>query len=86
MPQNGINYVGVVALASAMRQNPELRILNFNDNTFTKRGTLAMAQVRPFQFQKFPTIREHLYSVYFTHPFGFAGSEAPQEHPGDQLW
>lgn len=47
MPQNGINYAGVMALASAMRHNPELRVLNFNDNTFTKRGSLAMAQVRP---------------------------------------
>lgn len=47
MPQNGINHAGVMALASAMRHNPELRVLNFNDNTFTKRGTLAMAQVRP---------------------------------------
>ncbi|KAG8009004.1 Ran GTPase-activating protein 1 [Nibea albiflora] len=44
MPQNGINYAGVMALASAMRHNPELRVLNFNDNTFTKNGTLAMAQ------------------------------------------
>lgn len=49
MPQNGINYAGVMALASAMRHNPELRVLNFNDNTFTKKGTLAMAQVRPVQ-------------------------------------
>lgn len=47
MPQNGINYSGVMALASAMRHNPELHVLNFNDNTFTKKGTLAMAQVRP---------------------------------------
>lgn len=46
MPQNGINYAGVMALASAMRHNPELRVLNFNDNTFTKKGTLAMVQVR----------------------------------------
>lgn len=47
MPQNGINYPGVTALASAMQHNPELRVLNLNDNTFTKKGTLAMAQVRP---------------------------------------
>lgn len=47
MPQNGINYAGVMALASAMRNNPELRVLNLNDNTFTKKGTMAMAQVRP---------------------------------------
>lgn len=47
MPQNGINYAGVMALASAMRHNRELRVLNFNDNTFTKKGALAMAQVGP---------------------------------------
>lgn len=47
MPQNGINYAGVMALASAMRHNRELRVLNFNDNTFTKKGAVAMAQVSP---------------------------------------
>lgn len=47
MPQNGIHYAGVMALASALCHNPQLRVLNFNDNTFTKKGTLAMAQVRP---------------------------------------
>jgi len=46
VPQNGINHCGVRALASAMRHNPRLRVLNLNDNTFTKRGALAMAQVR----------------------------------------
>lgn len=45
MPQNGISYPGVAALASAIQHNRELRVLNFNDNTFTKKGTLAMAQV-----------------------------------------
>ena len=45
MPQNGINHPGVTALATAMQHNPELRVLNLNDNTFTKRGALAMAQV-----------------------------------------
>lgn len=59
MPQNGINYAGVMALASAMRHNPQLRVLNFNDNTFTKRGTLAMAQVRPCSFIMHKT--EHLW-------------------------
>uniref|UniRef100_A0A8C1XPN2 RAN GTPase activating protein 1a n=1 Tax=Cyprinus carpio TaxID=7962 RepID=A0A8C1XPN2_CYPCA len=44
MPQNGINYQGVTALATAMQHNPQLRVLNLNDNTFTKRGAIAMAQ------------------------------------------
>ena len=50
MPQNGINHAGVTALATAMQHNPHLRILNLNDNTFTKRGALAMAQVLVFYF------------------------------------
>lgn len=45
MPQNGINHPGVTALATAMQQNPNLRTLNLNDNTFTERGAIAMAQV-----------------------------------------
>ena len=45
VPQNGINHPGIRALASAMQHNPQLRVLNLNDNTFTKRGALAMAQV-----------------------------------------
>lgn len=88
MPQNGINYGGVMALASAIRHNPELRVLNFNDNTFTKRGTLAMAQVRHPPYRKTsPSEESILYPVCLSHAHhaDSAGSEAPQEHPGDQL-
>lgn len=46
MPQNGINHAGVTALATAMQHNTALRILNLNDNTFTEKGAIAMAQVR----------------------------------------
>lgn len=60
MPQNGINYPGVMALASSLRHNPQLRVLNLNDNTFTKKGTLAMAQVRP-SFTHWSTGRKHLW-------------------------
>lgn len=45
MPQNGINHPGVTALANAVQHNPQLRVLNLNDNTFTKKGAIAMAQV-----------------------------------------
>lgn len=45
MPQNGINHPGVTALATAMQHNTRLRILNLNDNTFTEKGAIAMAQV-----------------------------------------
>lgn len=47
MPQNGINHPGVTALAQAFAINPLLRIINLNDNTFTEKGAVAMAQVRP---------------------------------------
>lgn len=46
VPQNGINHPGVTALATAMQHNPQLRVLNLNDNTFTKKGAIAMAQVQ----------------------------------------
>lgn len=86
MPQNGINHAGVMALASAMRHNHELRVLNFNDNTFTKKGTLAMAQVKPVNV--FPR-REHscvFVSPVFMHSLLSAGSETPEESTGGQLW
>lgn len=46
MPQNGINHPGITALAKAMQCNTGLRILNLNDNTFTEKGAVAMAQVQ----------------------------------------
>lgn len=49
MPQNGINHPGVTALAKAMQHNTGLRTLNLNDNTFTEKGALAMAQVHRHQ-------------------------------------
>ncbi len=45
MPQNGINHPGITALATAIKHNPNLQVLNLNDNTFTKRGSIAMAEV-----------------------------------------
>lgn len=46
MPQNGINHPGVTALAQAFAINPLLRVINLNDNTFTEKGGVAMAEVR----------------------------------------
>lgn len=43
MPQNFIRHQGISALASALVHNPGLRILNLNDNTFTKLGSNALA-------------------------------------------
>lgn len=45
MPQNGINHPGITAMAGALQHNPQIRVINFNDNTFTKKGAIAMAQV-----------------------------------------
>ncbi|KAG7226509.1 hypothetical protein INR49_003830 [Caranx melampygus] len=54
MPQNGINYAGVMALASAMRHNPELRalkhlrnvqVINFGDCLVRSEGAIALAAV-----------------------------------------
>lgn len=45
MPQNGINHPGITDLATAVQHNPNLRVINLNDNTFTKKGAVAMAQV-----------------------------------------
>lgn len=46
MPQNGINHPGITALAQAFAVNPLLRVINLNDNTFTEKGAVAMAEVR----------------------------------------
>lgn len=85
MPQNGINYAGVVALASAMRHNRELCVLNFNDNTFTKKGTLAMAQVSSDRSAQ--KAADKCVGVGCAHAFSAAciGPETPEEPAGGQL-
>lgn len=45
MPQNGINHRGVAALAEALVLSRSLRHLNLSDNTFTEKGSVAMAKV-----------------------------------------
>jgi len=59
MPQNGINPKGIAALADAFAQNPNLRYINMNDNTFTAAGARSMAEVglvdkRPVDRNFFP--------------------------------
>lgn len=44
MPQNGIYHVGITALSEGLRQNPNLRVLNLNDNTLTARGAAAISK------------------------------------------
>ena len=43
MPQCGITEAGIVELAEAVSKNPKLRIVDFADNTFNKRGANAMS-------------------------------------------
>lgn len=73
-----------MALASALRHNPQLRVLNFNDNTFTKKGTLAMAQVRP-SFTHWSTWLKHQTFWCLLLLVNLAGPEAPEERAGGQL-
>lgn len=49
MPQNGINHPGITALAQAFAINPLLKVINLNDNTFTEKGAVAMAEVSCFK-------------------------------------
>lgn len=44
MPQNGIRSNGIEFLAQACTSNPQLRIINFNDNTFLKSGAEWMSK------------------------------------------
>ncbi|KAL4720347.1 hypothetical protein ACJJTC_007881, partial [Scirpophaga incertulas] len=45
MPQNGIYHVGISALSDAFKNNPNLAILNLNDNTIGAKGAEAIAAV-----------------------------------------
>lgn len=76
MPQNGINHAGVTALATALQHNKGLRIINLNDNTFTEKGAVAMAQVNhPLTYCKISLagcLFVYLLSVYlFIYPLSF---------------
>uniref|UniRef100_A0A183EWS0 Ran gtpase-activating protein n=1 Tax=Gongylonema pulchrum TaxID=637853 RepID=A0A183EWS0_9BILA len=44
MYQDGIKAEGIKALAECLRYNRNLRIINFNDNTFTESGAFAIAK------------------------------------------
>ncbi|XP_035682873.1 ran GTPase-activating protein 1-like [Branchiostoma floridae] len=46
MPQNGIQHLGITALAEAFSENKNLRVVNLNDNIFTEKGAESMAKVR----------------------------------------
>jgi Ran GTPase-activating protein 1 len=44
MPQNGIRQNGIENVADAFASNQNLKIINMNDNTFCKRGGLAISK------------------------------------------
>ncbi|KAJ1918764.1 Ran GAP Rna1 [Mycoemilia scoparia] len=44
IPQNGIRPEGIAILMEGLAKNPDLRILNLQDNTFTEPGSLALAK------------------------------------------
>lgn len=47
MQQNGIYHVGITAIAYGLSANPNLRVLNLNDNTIGLKGARALAKVLP---------------------------------------
>lgn len=50
MQQNGIYHIGIAAIAQGLSANPNLRVLNLNDNTIGLKGAKALAKV----FTNFP--------------------------------
>ncbi|KAM0756441.1 putative Ran GTPase activator [Meredithblackwellia eburnea MCA 4105] len=48
MPQNGIRMEGIEAIAKGLRKNPDLEILDLQDNTATERGSRAIAGALSF--------------------------------------
>lgn len=46
MYQDGIRAKGIEALSESFRYNPNLKIINLSDNTFTVTGAHAMAKVQ----------------------------------------
>lgn len=47
LPQNGIRPDGIRNLTRGLSQNPKLRVLDLQDNTFTERGSVALADALP---------------------------------------
>lgn len=44
MQQNGIYHVGIAAIAQGLSANPNLRVLNLNDNTIGLKGARALSK------------------------------------------
>lgn len=47
MPQNGIRMEGIEAIVKGLRANPDLEVLDLQDNTATEKGSRAIATSLP---------------------------------------
>ena len=47
MPQDGIGHEGIAAICNALKCNPKMKHIDFSDNTLTKPGSEAIAQLLP---------------------------------------
>jgi Ran GTPase-activating protein 1 len=47
MPQNGIRPEGIATIVKGLRKNPNLEHLDLQDNTFTQKGSRALAAALP---------------------------------------
>lgn len=47
MPQNGIRMEGIEAIVKGLRSNPDLEVLDLQDNTATEKGSRAIAASLP---------------------------------------
>ena len=55
MPQNGIRMEGIEAIVTALRKNPDLEVLDLQDNTATLVGSRAIAASLPSFVSSSPT-------------------------------
>lgn len=47
IPQDGIGHEGISAICNALRSNPNMKHIDFSDNTLTKAGSEAVARLLP---------------------------------------
>lgn len=52
MPQNGIYHPGITALSEGFKHNPNMTVLNLNDNTIGPIGALSIADAL-YSMQKY---------------------------------
>ena len=59
MPQNGIRMEGIEAIVKGLRSNPDLEVLDLQDNTATEKGSRAIAASLPSSV----SIASHSFSI-----------------------